>query len=499
MSSGVIGRYGCDDFFTYAATRFTALTFADVQLNTETSQFSPQEVNITGWFTNKIELSTPFASAAMDTVTTAPMAIAMAKLGGIGVIHPSLSPERQKAELVRVKRYLHSLIDDPITVSSSMTLGEVLRTCEERDFSFRTFPVIDATGKLQGLLTQNDFDRYAGLTAIRVAQAMTPAEEVIKASKGTDIKTAYKLMMQHRRKTLPLVDTDGRLVGLYLQSDVQRNIYENPSGYNLDSAGRLRAAIAVTTGEGSLERIQKMHKYLDVVVIDTAQGDSKFTFDTLQKIKSSFSGIQVVVGNITSARSARLLAEAGADGIKVGQGSGSICTTRTQTGIGCPQLTAVWRCARAVRDLGVPIISDGGVREPGDIPKVLAAGASAVMMGSILAKTEEAPGDIVYESGQRWKSYRGMGSRDALEYNAASRERYQQSGNGVLLPEGVSSLVPLLGSVEDVIGEYRAGLRKSMSYVGAENLSDLQQNTTFIRNTNAGIIEASPHDVRVIR
>jgi IMP dehydrogenase len=489
-----------DVFFSVMAESGLALTFDDVRLDAGRSHVGARDVDTRSRFSKNVSLRTPIASAAMDTVTTASMAIAMAKLGGIGVIHAGLSPERQRDEVRKVKLALNGRIDKPITVNMNDTLDDVLAMCRLRDFDFRTFPVLDTEGKFVGLLTQNDFDFARGKSTLTVKDVMTPSTKVNTAGKETDVSQAYELMRRLKKKTLPLIDKDKTVQGMYVLSDVLRSVHGNPQQYNLDEAGRLRVAAAVPTDSGALERIRLMSNHLDVVVIDTAQGDSDFAFETLIQIKKEFPQLDVVVGNISNAESARELAQAGADGIKVGQGPGSICTTRIETGIGCPQVTAVYECAEAVKEFDIPVCADGGITNPGDISIAIAAGASSVMMGSKLAGTKETPGEIITnDQGQLVKLYRGMGSPSAMEDSEASRKRYGTDGTkGVPLSEGVESYIPYRGSVVEMMDHYIKALRKSMSYVGSPDIETHRTNTRFIRITGAGYRESRPHDVAVI-
>lgn len=486
------------DFFKRLTDEGVALTFDDVRLETAASQVTAYEVDITSRFSRNIPLKSPIVSAAMDTVTTSSMAIAVAKLGGIGVIHAGLTLEDQYREVRRVKLHLNGLVENPVTVTDTQTIQEALEMCDERGYDFRTFPVVDKKGKFVGLLTQNDFDFCNDKSAL-VGSVMTPSAEVSNAPSGISVAQAHKLMIKQKKKTLPLLNSDGTVAGLYIFSDVNRIVAANDSQYNVDANGRLRVAAAVPTDEEAVTRVKQLRKYLDVVVIDSAQGDSKFAVATLKLLKKEFPDLDVVVGNVSSGASAKLLAEAGADGIKVGQGPGSICTTRTETGIGTPQVTAVYDCVKAIGNIDIPICADGGVKDPGDISIAIAAGAESVMMGSLLAGTKEAPGELIeLEDGARVKLYRGMGSPSAMRDSAASRKRYGAIGDGTPLSEGVESYIPYKGTVVAVMDRYIKALRKSMSYVGAKDIADHRANTKLIRITNAGIRESRPHDVTVI-
>lgn len=488
------------DFFAAMEGQGLALTFNDVRLVTAPSSYPVDQVSLASRFSRHVELGTPLVSAAMDTVTTADMAIAMAKLGGLGVLHAGLTVEQQAKEARRVKFELNGLIKAPITVQESSSLGQVLERCERRNYDFRTFPVVDEDERFVGLLTQNDFDFSLGNRDALVKDVMTSSAEVVTGSASMTIKDAFDAMKAHKKKTLPLLNQDGSVYGLYVLSDVVRLLSGNPKQYNLDADGRLVVAAAVPTDEEALERIEAMEGYLDVVVVDTAQGDSDFAFRTLSLIKQAHPGLDVVVGNVSSARSAQLLAAAGADGIKVGQGPGSICSTRQETGIGTPQITAVYECTQAVAGSDVPICADGGIVDRGDISLAIAAGASSVMMGKMLAGTKEAPGELTSYQGSLVKLYRGMGSASAMRDSQASRKRYgADRSTGRPLPEGVESYEAYKGPVEDVVDQLIKALRKSMSYVGSPDIEAHRTKTRFVRVTNAGMRESRPHDVAIIK
>jgi len=481
-----------------------ALTFDDVRLRTRSGHQAPlpDNLDLTSRFSKNVELKVPFASAAMDTVTTSEMAIAMAKLGGIGVIHAGLSIEEQKTEVRRVKHHLNGLINRPISFDRRRSLESILNECEDRKLDFRTFPVVDENNRFAGLITQNDLDFSEDLQ-LSVMDIMTPASEVTTAAPGTKIEEAYSLMMEHKKKTLPLIDDNGEIAGLYIFSDVARIVRGDEAQFNVDERGRLRVAAAVPTDAEACDRIEEIRgddgEFLDVAVIDSADGDSYYAFQTLELIKENFPDLDVVVGNVSEGASAGELAAAGADGVKVGQGPGSICTTRTETGIGTPQVTAVYESARAVEKYDVPIIADGGIRNHGDLSLAIAAGASAIMMGGMLSGTKETPGDIlVLDNGSRVKMYRGMGSPSAMKASAASRKRYDVKGGGEPLAEGVESYVPYKGSVVDIVDMCVKALEKSMRYVKVDSIERHQNETLFNRITNAGLVESHPHDVQVV-
>jgi len=489
-----------DAFFKSMAAQGLALTYDDVRLVSARSSSTPQSVDTNSRFSRNVSLRTPVASAAMDTVTTGEMAIVMAKQGGIGVIHSGLSPQQQYHEVRKVKLNLNGKIEKPITVSPDQTLADIIEVCQESGFNFRNFPVVDGDGKLLGLVAETDFDLSKTLSE-KARSVMKKLEDMTVAPGNTSVEEAYTIMRRIKRKAVPLVDKSGRLEGLYILSDVIRIMKGNPEHYNLDKNGQLMTAAAVPTDDGALERIGLMHKYLDVAVVDTAQGDSDFAFDTLKKIKKKFPDLDVVVGNISSPESALALAKAGADGIKVGQGPGSICTTRVETGIGTPQVTAVYECAQAVKKFDIPVCADGGITSAGDVSIAIAAGASSVMLGSGLAGTKESPGEIIVtEDNKMVKMYRGMGSPSAMKDSEASRKRYgvDSKSKGKPLSEGVESHVMYKGPVDEVMDHYAKALRKSMSYVGSKDIKTHQSKTKFYRITNAGYRESHPHDVSVI-
>ncbi len=372
--------------------------------------------------------------------------------------------------------------------------------CDKKRFDFRTFPVIDSDGKFAGIITGDDF-KYPDSLSATVAEAMTPAKKVKSAPIGTPLQIAYTRMQRHKVNTLPLLNEDGTVAGLYLFSDVSR-LTRDAVQYNVDTNGQLRVGAAVSTGKDALRRVTKLSKYVDVIFIDSADGDSYYALETLRRIKDRFPELDVVAGNVSDGASARLLAEAGADGIKVGQGPGSICSTRREMGIGMPQVTAVYDCIRALgQDFGhIPVCADGGIREHGDISIAFAAGAHSVMMGKLLAGTTEAPGEVIIRrDGTRVKAYRGMGSLSALEQNEASRLRYASGQTGALfVPEGVEGYVPYEGHVRETLELCLAALRKSMRYVKAPNLTDHRENTRLVRITGAGLVESHPHDIEIM-
>jgi IMP dehydrogenase len=487
----------CDKFFELLEASGLAVTYDEVRLKTGYSVVAPNAVCLKARFSRRVPMKIPIVSAAMDTVTESRMAIAMAKLGGIGVIHRNLSPEEQKEEVRRVKFHLSGMIAKPITVTETMTLREIEAMRVEENFSFHTFPVLNADGKLVGLITQNDFDfcQDFGQTA---AEIMT--RDLITAGNEISMDDAYRMMREAKKKVLPLVDGENHLAGMYLLSDLARVKSGSSVGHNVDGRGRLRVAAAVGTGNDAHERVDLLIKYADAIVIDTAHGDSLPVFETLREIKKRYD-VDVVAGNVSEGESAQRLVEAGADGIKVGQGPGSICTTRIIAGIGCPQVTAVHSVARAIAGSDIPICADGGIEDSGSITIAIGAGADSVMLGKLLAGTKEAPGEVDFQANPPKKYYRGMGSLAAMMASASSRERYRQpdGSRDKLVPEGVEAVVPYVGDLETIMAQYLGGLRAGLGYVGAATIRELQEKADFRRISTAGIKESHPHGVQILR
>ena len=451
--------------------------------------------DISSQFSRNIDVSVPIVGSPMDTVTESKMAIALAKLGGIGVIHPNLTIDEQKEEARRVKLHLNGLIEKPRTVDETESIESVLNRCEDKGFDFRTFPVVDSEGRLTGLLTQNDFDFAEDISA-DVATVMTPLEQILKADQGTPIGDAYTLMTQSKKKTLPLIDDMGRVTGLYIYSDVKRIVNDKSGSYTVDENGRLRSVVAVPTKKDTKERIAEMQHYLDAVVIDTANGDKSYAIKTYEMIRELFPSLDIIAGNISVGKSAKMWAEMGADALRVGQGGGSICTTRIVTGIGNPQVSAIYECAREAEKHGIPIIADGGVTKLGDIPVAIAAGAHTVMMGKMLAGTDESPGKVwTRKDGMKVKTHRGMGSPDAMVDHP---ERYRIDPNTAPLPEGVTGEVPYEGSIVPLVGNMVKALRKGLDYCGRRTLQDHRDNTMLGYGTSSAQREASPHDITIV-
>jgi IMP dehydrogenase len=490
-----------DEFFKKAEALGLALTFDDVRLRTAHSKYMPDEVSVESRFSKHVPLKIPIVSAAMDTVTEHKLAIAMAKAGGLGIIHRNMNPKDQATEVARVKYHLNGIIDKPICVLVNESVGSILKKKREKGYSFSSFPVVDGSNKLVGIITGNDLDFCDDHSA---AAAEIMEDKLITVDKAVGIDEAYNIMKRHKKKVLPVVDKKGRVAGLYTFSDLKRIKFDGSSLYNVDRRGQLRVGAAIGTGEDTLERVALLiEKRVDVLVIDTAHGDSVLVLETLRAIKEAYGGsVDVVAGNISEAESVRRLLDAGADGVKVGQGPGSICTTRIVAGIGTPQVTAVYNCSKEADRYNVPVCADGGIRYSGDIPIAIGAGATSVMLGSMLAGTKESPGELIFFEGRQWKSYRGMGSLGAMEDSRGSRERYRQKEvrrKNDLIPEGIDGMVPYKGEVSDVLIQYVGGLRRGMGYVGVRTIEELRQNADFIRLSQAGSRESHPHDVKMVK
>jgi IMP dehydrogenase len=495
----------CEAFFRNMKQLGLALAYGDVRLLSNYSDLLPAQASVESRFSRNVPLKIPIVSAAMDTVTESRMAIALAKLGGIGVIHRGLSAKQQGEEARRVKFHLSGLIVKPISVREDATIESVENLRRDKEFSFHSFPVIDDNGKLIGIITQNDFD-FCGDQLTRVSDIMT--RDLIEAPVGTSIDDAYQLMLSRKKKVLPLVDSNGTLAGMYLFSDLKRIKSGTSDSYNMDVFGRLRVAAAIGVRDDALERVEALHSsddgqsYVDAVVIDTAHGDTKDVFETIAAIKKSFGDIDVVAGNVSRGASASRLVAAGADGIKVGQGPGSICITRIVAGVGSPQVTAIYEVAEALERSDVPICADGGISQSGDIPIAIGAGAHSVMLGRLIAGTKETPGEVIFRGGNPIKPYRGMGSLAALEASQSSRERYRQedAAKDRLVPEGVEGAVPYAAELlETLIHQYVGGLRKGMGYVGAHTIEELRQRAEFNRITSAGMQESHPHGISILK
>ena len=470
------------------------LTFDDVLLVPARSEVIPRDVVTNSMFTREIPLSVPIVSAAMDTVTDANMAIAIAREGGIGVIHKNMLIDEQMDQVRRVKRAENGMIYDPITIDVNQTVGDALKLMDENHIG--GIPVVDSSSKLIGIVTNRDL-RFEDNPATPIKEVMT-SENLVTIDHGDDIPHAIEVLHKYKVEKLPVVDRNGRLVGLITYKDIKK-IKNNPTA-SKDGKGRLLVAAAVGINSHSLETVEKLVSVdTDAIVLDTAHGHSVFVLETIKKIRKAFPHLQIVAGNIATAEAAIALKECGVDAVKVGIGPGSICTTRIIAGIGVPQLTAVMNAAGALKGSGIPIIADGGIRYSGDITKALAAGASTIMAGSLFAGVEEAPGEAIILNGRKFKSYRGMGSLEAMQ--KGSKDRYFQDMEEdikKLVPEGIVAQVPYKGTLAEVIYQLVGGLKAGMGYCGAHNIEELR-GAKFVKITAAGMAESHPHDVSITR
>jgi len=474
-----------------------ALTFDDVLLVPAYSEILPREVDLSTRVTRGIRLNVPLLSAAMDTVTEARLAIAIAQEGGIGVIHKSMSIEAQAREVGRVKKFESGVIRDPITVSPDMSIREVLDLTRSRGIS--GVPVVVGR-KAVGIVTHRDL-RFEDRFEAPVSTVMTPKERLVTVREDAPEEEVLALLHKHRIEKLLVVNGAHELVGMITVKDFQK-AHEFPRACK-DGSGRLRVGAAVGTTPDTLDRVAALREAgVDLVVVDTAHGHSKGVLDTVKRIKARWAETQVIAGNIPTAEAARALVEAGADAVKVGIGPGSICTTRVVAGVGVPQISAVANIAQALRDADVPVISDGGIRFSGDIAKAIVAGAHAVMIGGLFAGTEESPGEVELYQGASYKSYRGMGSLGAMGERHGSADRYLQDAATELeklVPEGVEGRVPYKGSVVTILRQLSGGLRAAMGYTGSRNIADMRSRPVFVRITNAGIRESHVHDVAITK
>ncbi|MGQ9823845.1 MAG: IMP dehydrogenase [Desulfotomaculales bacterium] len=467
------------------------LTFDDVLLVPAASEVLPKDVDVSTNLTRNIRLNIPLMSAAMDTVTEARLAIALAREGGIGVIHRNMSIERQALEVDKVKRSEHGVISDPIFLSPDSPISEALLLMER--YRISGVPITE-NGKLVGILTNRDL-RFEKDFSKPIAEVMTK-ENLVTAPVGTTLEQAKEILRRHKVEKLPIVDENFNLRGLITIKDIEK-ARQYPFSAK-DGRGRLLVAAAVGTGFDSLERVDALVRAkVDVIVVDTAHGHSRLVVETVKKIKSRYPEVDVVAGNVATAEGARDLIAAGADAVKVGIGPGSICTTRVVAGAGVPQITAIYDCAREALKAGVPVIADGGIKYSGDITKAIAAGADVVMVGSLFAGTEESPGDIEIYQGRSYKVYRGMGSLGAMREGC--RDRYFQEGQEKFVPEGVEGRVPYKGPLAETVYQLIGGLRAGMGYCGARNIQELKTKTTFMRITPAGLQESHPHDVVITK
>ncbi len=468
------------------------LTFDDVLLIPAYSEVLPREVSLASRFSRNITLNVPIVSAAMDTVTEAQLAIAIAREGGLGVIHKNMPIAEQARQVHAVKRAENGMIYDPVTIRRGSTVADALRMMSE--YHIGGIPVVDDNGKLVGIVTNRDL-RFERNPQRLIDEVMT-SENLVTTSQATSLEEAADILQSHKIEKLPVVDANGKLVGLVTYKDITK-AKDKPNACK-DSLGRLRVAAGVGVTADSMERVDALVAAgVDAIVIDTAHGHSRGVASVLKAVKTKYPELDVVVGNIATGDAARYLVECGADGVKVGIGPGSICTTRVIAGVGVPQLSAVYDVAKALEGTGVPLIADGGIRYSGDIVKALAAGAHAVMLGGMLAGVEESPGDTIIYNGRKYKTYRGMGSLEAME--RGSKDRYFQAGETdvkKLVPEGIAARVPYKGSLYEVVYQMLGGLRAGMGYCGAADIEALHH-ASFTRITSAGVAESHPHDVAI--
>ena len=471
------------------------LTYDDVLLVPNYSEVLPRDVDVKSKLTRNISLNIPIVSAAMDTVTESKMAIAMAQEGGIGVLHKNMSIEEQALKVRKVKRAESGMIMDPVTLPMDSVVRDAKQNMAE--FSIGGIPVVDDQGKLKGIVTNRDL-RFERNDNRPITEVMT-SKNLVTVSAGTSLKDAEGILQQNKIEKLPVVDGNNVLVGLITFRDITK-LTQKPIA-NKDQFGRLRVAAAVGVSLDGMDRVSALVAAgVDALVIDTAHGHSAGVVKMLKAIKSEFPHIDVVVGNIATGEAAKYLADAGADAVKVGIGPGSICTTRIVAGVGFPQLSAIMEVAEALKGTGVPVIADGGIRYIGDIPKAIAAGADSVMLGSMLAGTKESPGETIIFEGRRFKSYRGMGSVEAMK--EGSKDRYFQDMEDdlrKLVPEGIVGRVPYKGDLIETVHQFIGGLRASMGYCGAKDVSTLQEKGRFVKITNSGIIESHPHNVTITK
>ena len=473
----------------------TGLTFDDVLLVPAYSEILPSEVNLASKFSRNLPLKVPVVSAAMDTVTESKMAIAIAQEGGIGVIHKNLTIKKQCDKVRRVKRSESGMILDPVTLSKKSKVKDALKSMKE--FSIGGIPIVDKSNSLVGIVTNRDL-RFENDMNKPIEEVMT-FKNIITGSPGITLKQAEKILQKNKIEKLPVVDKENKLVGLITFRDIQK-ITLKPSS-NKDEFGRLRVAAAIGVGGDNLERCKMLYKSgVDAVVIDTAHAHTKSVLKIIKDVKKSFPDLDVVAGNVATAEAAKFLAKAGVDGVKVGIGPGSICTTRIVAGVGYPQLSAINNVYNALKGSGISIVADGGVKHTGDITKAIAAGADCVMLGSMLAGTLESPGETIIYEGRKFKTYRGMGSVEAME--KGSKERYFQSSikdKNKLVPEGIVGRVPYKGSLVESMFQFTGGLKSGMGYCGASNVKELKEKSNFVQITRAGLDESHPHNITITK
>ncbi|MGI6049442.1 MAG: IMP dehydrogenase [Acetivibrionales bacterium] len=467
------------------------LTFDDVLLVPQYSDILPRDIDVSTYLTNEIRLNIPIISSAMDTVTESQLAIAIAREGGIGIIHKNMSIEQQATEVDKVKRSEHGVIVDPFFLSPD----HIIEDANELMAKYKISGVpITENGRLVGILTNRDL-RFLTDYSQKIGDVMTK-DNLVTAPVGTTLTQAKEILRKYRIEKLPLVDEKGYLKGLITIKDIEKTIqYPNSAK---DDDGRLLAGAAVGVTANMMERVEALVKAkVDVIALDSAHGHSKNIINGVAEIKGAYPNLQIIAGNVATPEAVRSLAEAGADAVKVGIGPGSICTTRVVTGIGVPQITAIYDCSLEARKLNIPIVADGGIKYSGDIPKAIASGANTVMVGNLLAGTEESPGESEIYQGRRFKVYRGMGSLAAM--NKGSKDRYFQEGTTKLVPEGVEGRVPYKGPLSEIVFQLVEGLKHSMGYCGTKNIDELMNNAKFIRTTSAGLKESHPHDIYITK
>lgn len=471
---------------------YEGLTFDDVLLIPQESDVLPNAVQMQTKLTNSITLNIPLMSAAMDTVTESAMAIAMAREGGIGIIHKNMTIQQQATEVDKVKRSEHGVIVDPFRLSAEHTLADADRLMGT--YKISGVPITDESGKLVGIITNRDL-RFETDYTKKIKYAMTK-ENLVTAPEGTTLEQAQEILRKFKIEKLPIVDKDGCLKGLITIKDIEKSVkYPNRAK---DSNGRLLAGAAIGITDDVLDRVEALvASKVDVLVLDSAHGHSMNIMKCIKKVKDAFPGTQLIAGNIATAEAAEALIKAGADAIKVGIGPGSICTTRVVAGVGVPQITAIYNAYQTAKKYGIPVIADGGIKYSGDLPKAIAAGADVIMIGSLLAGCEESPGESEIFQGRRFKVYRGMGSIAAMEMG--SKDRYFQNGTKKLVPEGVEGRVPYKGDTADTIYQLIGGLRSSMGYCGTHTIAELKEKGRFVRITSAGLTESHPHDISITK
>lgn len=469
-----------------------ALTFDDVLLVPQKSEILPGDVNVQTRLTNKIKLNIPIMSASMDTVTEHEMAIAMARQGGIGIIHKNMSIQEQASEVDKVKRSEHGIITDPFYLKKDNTIQDADDLMAK--FRISGVPIVDDKKRLIGIITNRDI-RFEDDFSKKIEESMT-SKNLVTAKEGISLKEAQLILRKHKIEKLPLIDDEGRLKGLITIKDIKKKILFPNSA--VDDGGRLLCGAGVGVTDDMMDRIQALvNANADVIVIDTAHGHSKGVLEAVKAVKERFKDIQIIAGNVATKEATEDLIKSGADCIKVGIGPGSICTTRVVAGVGVPQITAVMDCAKIASKYDIPIISDGGIKYSGDVVKAIASGASVVMLGSLLAGTKEAPGEMIIYKGRSYKAYRGMGSLAAMENG--SKDRYFQKDSKKLVPEGVEGMVAYKGEVADIVYQMVGGLRAGMGYCGASDIKSLIQNSEFVKITSAGLKESHPHDITVTK